>query len=207
MSKIKHVSFDLDGTLIDSFHIMKAAWETSMASLNLNCSFSEYKRCIGIPFPKILETLDLSGYERELTKLYFSHTKKSAGNIKVTYGAYDVFDWANKIGISTSIITSKPRENAQILCDKFKFSVDLLVCGDDDREGKPNRRVADVLLKRFKILPSDVIYVGDMPVDFQFALNVGMKFIFFNSNGKNQLPANLVNEVKTISCLTELMSL
>ena len=81
------------------------------------------------------------------------------------------------------------------------------MCGDDDREGKPNGRVADTLLKKFKILPSEVIYVGDMPVDFQFALNVGMKFVFFNSNGKNQLPANLVNRVKTVSCLTELINL
>jgi HAD superfamily hydrolase (TIGR01549 family) len=185
---------------------MKVAWESSMATLNLNCSFSEYKKYIGIPFPKILETLSLLRYEKELTKLYFTHTKRLAGDIEAVYGASNVFDWAIKSGVSTSIITSKPRENAQLLCDKFNFSVDLLVCGDDERDGKPNRHAADTVLKKFKILPSEMLYVGDMPVDFQFSLNVGMKFIFFNSNGKNKLPANLVNKVDTISCLTELMS-
>ena len=43
MSKIKHISFDLDGTLIDSLPIMKVAWESSMVALSLNCGFSECK--------------------------------------------------------------------------------------------------------------------------------------------------------------------
>jgi len=180
---------------------------SSMASLNLNCSFSEYKKYIGIPFPKILETLNLSRYEKELTELYFTQTKRLAGDIKANFGTQNVFDWAFKSGVSTSIITSKPRENAQLLCDRFSFSVDLLVCGNDYRDGKPSGHIADLLLKKFEVLPSEVIYVGDMPVDLQFSLNVGMKFIFFSSNGKNELPANLVNKVDTISCLTELMNL
>jgi HAD superfamily hydrolase (TIGR01549 family) len=204
--KIKHISFDLDGTLIDSFPIMKVAWESSMVALNLNCGFSEYKKHVGVPFPTILELLDLSSYEKDLSKLYFSHTKRLAGDVKTFYGARDVFNWASKIGISTSIITAKPRENAELLCDKLNIPVDFLVCGDDHRHGKPNAFVADAVLENFDVLPSEVLYVGDMAVDFQFALNVGMRFVFFDGNGINRLPDNIVNEIETISCLTELMS-
>lgn len=206
MSKIKHISFDLDGTLIDSFPIMKVAWESSMLALNLNCGFSEYKKHVGLPFPMILELLDLSSYEKDLSKLYFSHTKRLAGDVKTFYGSHDVFNWASKIGISTSIITSKPRENAEVLCDKLNISVDFLVCGDDHRQGKPNAFVANAVLENFDVLSSEVLYVGDMAVDFQFALNVGMRFVFFDGNGINRLPDNIVNEIDTISYLTELMS-
>jgi phosphoglycolate phosphatase-like HAD superfamily hydrolase len=206
LSKIKHISFDLDGTLIDSFPIMKVAWESSMVALNINCDFSEYKKHVGVPFPTILELLGLSSYEKDLSKLYFGCTKKLYRDVKTFYGVHDVFNWTSKIGISTSIITSKPRENAQFLCDKLKIPVNFLVCGDDHRHGKPNAFVADAVLENFDVLPSEVLYVGDMVVDFQFALNTGMRFIFFNRNGLNRIPDNIVNEINTISCLRELMS-
>ena len=80
------------------------------------------------------------------------------------------------------------------------------MCGDDHRHGKPNAFVADKVLENFDVLPSEVLYVGDMVVDFQFALNTGMGFVFFDGNGKNRLPDNIINEIDTISCLTELMN-
>jgi len=108
------------------------------------------------------------------------------------------------VGISTSIITAKPRKNAEFLCSKLNIPVDFLVCGDDHSHGKPNAFVADAVLKKFEVLPREVLYVGDMAVDFQFAINVGMRFVFFDGNGKNQLPGNIVNKFNTVSCLTEL---
>lgn len=206
LSKIKHISFDFDGTLIDSLPIMKVAWESSMVALNINCEFSEYKKHIGVPFPMILELLGLSSYEKDLSKLYFACTKRHYRDVKTFYGVHDVFNWASKTGISTSIITSKPRENTQFLCDKLNIPSDFLVCGDDYCHGKPNAFVASTVLENFDVLPSEVLYVGDMVVDFQFALNTGMRFVFFDGNGINRLPDNIVNAIDTISCLTELMS-
>lgn len=185
---------------------MKVAWDLSMISLNLNCEFSEYKKHIGIPFPRILELLNLSSYEKNLSKLYFSHTKRLASNVTPFYGINDVLDWANKTGLSTSIITSKPRQNAELLLEILNIQVDLLVCGDDHVFGKPNSFVADVILRKFDVIPNEVVYIGDMAVDFQFALNVGMEFIFFDCNGLNSLPGNIINNINKISCLTELKS-
>ena len=140
------------------------------------------------------------------SKLYFSNTKRLTEDVKTFYGIHEVFNWASKVGISTSIITAKPRENAEFLCNKLNIPIAFQVCGDDHRHGKPNAFVADAVLKKFEVLRSEILYVGDMAVDFQFALNVGMRFVFFDGNGINKLPENLVNEIETISCLTELMS-
>ena len=185
---------------------MRIAWEASTSALNIDCKFSEYKKHIGIPFPRILELLNLSIYQKELSTLYFSHTKRLAGEVKTFHGVLDVFNWLQKAGISTSVITAKPRENAEFLCDKLDIPVDFLVCGDDHSYGKPNAFVADAVLREFDVTPSEVLYVGDMAVDFQFALNVGMRFVFFSGNGKNRLPENIVNRINTVSCLTELMN-
>ena len=206
MAKVKHVAFDLDGTLVDSIPVMKVAWEASVSTLNIDCKFAEYKKYIGVPFPRILELLNLTIYEKDLSKLYFSHTKRLADDVETFYGARDVLNWLRREGMSTSIITAKPRENAEFLCNKLNIPVDFFVCGDDHRHGKPNAYIADSVLKKFDVLPSEILYVGDMAVDFQFALNVGMRFVFFNANGKNQLPGNIVNQINAVSCLTELMN-
>ena len=34
---IKHIAFDLDGTLIDSEHLMKYSWDKTTKELNINC--------------------------------------------------------------------------------------------------------------------------------------------------------------------------
>ena len=116
-----------------------------------------------------------------------------------------MFNKANKSEISTSIITAKPRENAESLCEKLNISADLLVCGDDHQHGKPHAYIAESVFEKFDLVPNDVVYVGDMAVDFQFAINAGMQFIYFDGNGLNRLPVNIVNEYSRISCLTELL--
>ena len=40
----KHIIFDLDGTLINSFPIMAEAWKIVSNTFNLNISFNEYKK-------------------------------------------------------------------------------------------------------------------------------------------------------------------
>ena len=65
VAKAKHVAFDLDGTLVDSIPVMKVAWEASVSTLNIDCSFSEYKKYIGVPFPRILELLNLTIHSKK----------------------------------------------------------------------------------------------------------------------------------------------
>jgi len=206
MQTIKHLSFDLDGTLVDSFPIMKVAWEASMSALNLNCNFTDYRKYVGLPFPRILELLNLSKYEKDLAEVYFSHTKKLSHEVVAYNGVNDVLMWAKEVNITTSIITSKPRANSECLCENLKIEVDMIVCGDDHQYGKPNPSVAQAILETFKLAPREMLYVGDMMVDFQFSLNVGMPFVFFDANSANTVPKNLVNPVKSISCINELIS-
>ena len=206
MQAIKHISFDLDGTLVDSLPIMKIAWEASMSALNLNCNFADYRKYTGLPFPKILELLDLSEYEKDLSEIYFSHTKKLSHEVTAFDGVNDVLTWAKEADISTSIITSKPRENSEHLCESLKFQIDMLICGDDHQYGKPNPAIAQEVLEAFNLSPRDVLYIGDMAVDYQFSLNVGMSFIFFDAEGMNALPNNLINPVESISCIKEVVT-
>jgi len=204
MSPIKHVSFDLDGTLINSFATMKIAWEAATAELKINCGFAEYRRYVGLPFPKILEMLGLSNYRIELNELYFAGTRRLYDQIPGIDGANDLLDWCNAKGLGTSIVTSKPRQNSELILEKMGFAVDKLVCGDDLSKGKPDPMAATLLCEEFDLAPGEVLYVGDAIFDFQFALNGGLRFILFDNHGENRLPANMLNQVESVAELAQI---
>lgn len=204
MSKVKHISFDLDGTLINSKPIMQVAWKETMIELGLAVGFDEYKKYIGIPFIKIMEQLGFEKIVGEISSLYFQKTKKLEDQIELTCGAIEILAWCNSNNISTSIITSKPRKNAVSIVSINNLNVDLLICGDDNIYGKPSPENGMKVLKKFNIRPEEMIYVGDMIYDLQFAQNLGSRFIHFSIENDYLLPKNLVNQVETISDLTKI---
>ena len=207
MGRIRHVSFDLDGTLINSFATMEIAWKAATEELHINCGFAEYRRYVGLPFPRILEMLGLSNYLIELNDLYFAGTRRLYDQIPVIDGANDLLDWCQARGLGTSIITSKPRRNAEMIVEKMGFASDRLMCGDDYSKGKPDPMAAQILCEEFALDPAEVLYVGDAIFDFQFALNAGMDFVLFDDHGANRLPANMLNPVRAVATLSGIKAL
>lgn len=204
MTDLKHISFDLDGTLINSFGNMKIAWQGATEKLHINCGFSEYRRFVGLPFPKIMELLGLKNYVTELSEEYFSRTRALAGNIPEIEGAKDLLKLCRSKGYKVSIITSKPRANSEDIVAKMGFDVDELICGDDFSKGKPDPYAAFLVCKRLGVTPEETLYVGDMVFDFQFALNAGMQFVLFDDAGANRLPLNMVNSYDRIGHLSDI---
>lgn len=207
MKKVKHISFDLDGTLINSFPIMRQAWAETMLELGLAVGFDSYKKYIGIPFHNIINNLGLSGIKNEIEILYFSKTKKLSNQVKLTDYAKEILLWCKKTGFSTSIITSKPRKNAELILFEKNLEVDILICGDDLKAFKPHPDPGLKILDKLNLNANDILYVGDMIFDLQFAQNLGAHFIHFTNYQENTLPSNLVNNVHTISNLIEIKQL
>jgi len=204
MLKINHVSFDLDGTLINSFSVMRRAWSETMFELGLAVGFDEYKRYIGLPFSRIIEKFGMEKIENEISALYFHKTKKYSDQISIVHEAADILDWCKQNEMTTSIITSKPSVNTQAIVSKKKLNVDFIISGDDLKNGKPFPEPGIKVLEKFDINAENMLYVGDMIFDLQFAQNLGAHFIHFTNEGENFLPKTLVNKVRSISKLMEI---
>jgi len=204
MLKINHVSFDLDGTLINSFSVMRRAWSETMFELGLAVGFDEYKRYIGLPFSRIIEKFGMEKIENEISALYFHKTKKYSDQINIVHGAADILDWCKQNEMTTSIITSKPSVNTQAIVSEKKLNVDFIISGDDLKNGKPFPEPGIKVLEKFDINAENMLYVGDMIFDLQFAQNLGAHFIHFTNEEENFLPKTLVNKVRSISKLMEI---
>lgn len=85
--KYAHVSFDLDGTLIDTLDVMRMAWEATTDKFHLYHDFSEYRQEIGLPFPVIMKSMGIIDEEGEIESFYFYQTEQLADQIRAYDGA------------------------------------------------------------------------------------------------------------------------
>jgi phosphoglycolate phosphatase-like HAD superfamily hydrolase len=198
-----HISFDLDGTLINSIPLMKLSWENVNNKLNLGIGWESYKKNIGLPFSKICKNLSIEKLEPELNELYFSFNKKNIEKIKPMNGLKECLEWLSANKIDWSIITSKPRITSNPILSYFDLNPNFLITSDDVENGKPFIDGSKILISHFSKKYTKIYYVGDTTIDHLFAINSGFNFIEFN-----QMPnQHILNPRPIISNLADLKNI
>lgn len=181
-----HLSFDLDGTIVNSELLMERAWNTVIKETGISVPFTDYRRHLGKPFSTILENLKLKNLEKVITQIYFDYSVQFLSEVELNSDFSHVIEYlgsSHSKGYSWSIITGKPRRTASIICDKLNLHSDLLICGDDYFLGKPHPLCTQELKNFLGVSElQNVIYLGDMPVDLEFSQNSGMNFIRYGNN-------------------------
>ena len=175
-----HISFDLDGTLIDSKPLMKLSWDNVNTKLNLGIGWEMYRKNIGLPFSQICKNLSLEGVESEVYDLYFRFNQDNVNKIKPMHGLKECFEWIDMSNIGWSIITSKPKVTTDPILELFDLSPKVLITADDVENGKPCADSSQLLTSQLNDEINKIYYVGDTTIDHLFAINSGFEFIEFN---------------------------
>lgn len=199
-----HISFDLDGTLIDSIPLMKLSWENVNSKLNLGVGWESYRKNIGLPFSQICKNLGIEELEGEVQELYFGFNQKNIDKIKPMGGLSECIDWIKENGISWSIITSKPTITTTPILKLFSLAPDVLITADDVEYGKPKIDSAQLLSSKLSGNFDKIYYIGDTTIDHLFAINSGFEFIEFNSSLLNRF---ILNNRLIISSLSDIKSI
>ena len=175
-----HLCFDLDGTLIDSFPLMKESWENVNKILNLKVGWEQYKVNIGLHFDEICKNLGLEYEQEKIRSLYFDFNKNNIDKIHLIPGVINLMEEIKRRKISWSIITSKPRYTATDILKYFELNPEILICSDDVSYGKPSIEASNILNNFNKDKNFDrIYYIGDAISDHLFAINSGYEFIQF----------------------------
>lgn len=199
-----HISFDLDGTLIDSIPLMKLSWENVNARLNLGVGWDKYEKNIGLPFSQICKNLSLERVESEIYDLYFGFNQDNVDKIKPMSGLKECIKWMEISNIDWSIITSKPKINVNPILKLFDLSPAILITADDVKKGKPWVDGSQLLISQLSDKIDKIYYVGDTTIDHLFALNSGFDFIEFNQLSKSQY---ILNNRPSISRLSDIKNI
>ena len=204
MSDNIHISFDLDGTMIDSLPLMKLSWENVNSRLNLGIGFEEYRKNIGLSFSQICKNLSIEKLELETYDLYFKYNKENIDKIKPMNGLQDCIKWMSESNIDWSIITSKPKITTMPILELFDLNPKVLITSDDVENGKPYIDSSQLLTSQLSEKINKIYYVGDTTIDHLFAVNSGFEFIEFNQLSENKY---ILNKRSVISNLAEIKNI
>ncbi len=179
-SSIKLVTFDLDGTIIDSYQTIYKSTIKTLRKLKIETSVNEkefYKR-IGQHFNDIFSEMNIPVNDFELfisiyKELYFDFIDES----KIYPGVIDTLQFLNEKNVLVSLLTTKTQSQADKIIDHFGLrNFFSFVMGR--RDGIANKPAAEPLLficNELQINAKHTLMVGDTELDIRCGKNAGAK--------------------------------
>jgi HAD superfamily hydrolase (TIGR01549 family) len=177
---VKHVCFDLDGTLVDSYlNIYKATLKT-LEVLGIPAEFSEkefYDR-IGHHFMDIFNDLkipvtDIEHFISIYKTFYFDFIDEST----LYPGVTEVLQYLNDNNIRVSLLTTKGQEQADKIIDHFNLSnyFSRVMGRNAGSPVKPSPEPLLNICRDLNILPAESLITGDTELDIRCGISANVK--------------------------------
>lgn len=185
MSKYKHLLFDIDGTLVDTF-------EANLASVmelldrykpGHGITRDDFVKVFGLSGPTCLRKLgvddsDVDAYMVEWLNL----VRKKSHLYKLFNGIIPAMECLKSMGIHMSVVTSRTRgvtlggPLGGDMPDPLRKFLDMSICANDTAHPKP---YPDPLLHYMEVTGAkrdEVLFIGDAHTDLQCANAAGVDF-------------------------------
>jgi HAD superfamily hydrolase (TIGR01549 family) len=178
MKNIRHICFDLDGTLVDSYETILKTTLKTLQHLNIKDRFieSEFRKRIGHHFRYIFNELDIPvGNVEEFIEIYKDYYFDFIDDSVLYPNVINVLNELGKKGIKISLLTTKGQDQADKIIGHFKLRkyFSLIMGRRIDIAIKPSPDSLNFICNELKVDPSETIMVGDAEVDIECAKNAG----------------------------------
>ena len=184
--KYKHVLFDLDGTIYNTYYAYTSALLDVVKAHNPNTceTYGSLSRFMGKSARQTCDELNLSKLSNdELSRQWAKNIEKYQDSIVMFDGVKGVIELLYSKGIKLGIITSRSRSDDHYLSmyaspcpvelsPYFKYSI----CASDVKNAKP---AADSIYKYMEYTGAkreEILFIGDSLSDYECAKNAGIAF-------------------------------
>lgn len=175
--KIESITFDLDGTLLDSIH-------------SITESFNHMFAALGYPPMSVHQVARRTGISLKDFVKSFLRPEEAEKGVKIFRDYYDtIFLDKTRVlpGVMEAlarldghmvkgVVTNKRGKYARMLANHFGLDRHLvhIIGAEDGFKAKPSSEMFDAFIERAGVSRENTIYVGDAPVDIEAAHNSGI---------------------------------
>ena len=183
---IKHVIFDMDGTILDTERFCFRCHQEWFQGLGYSFTEDIYRQIIGCTLESSITVLkeffpDDLDYDRIFKQVEALEDKKlsEGARIEIKEGYFALRDYLQKQNITMILGTSTYREKAikrlkqSGIFEDFAF----ILCGDEVEHGKPAPDIYARILERMKISPQESIAIEDSANGVKSAAAAGLSVI------------------------------
>lgn len=177
---IKHVCFDLDGTLVESKNTILESTKAALDQLKISYIIDEdvFTNMIGMHFVDIFERMkiEVTDFEKFITiykAFYFDFMDSSY----LYPGVEEALNSLTKRQIKISLLTTKVQDQAEKIIDHFDLrpSFAYLMGRRDGLAHKPSPEPLIYICNELDIKASETLMVGDTELDIQCGKSAGSK--------------------------------
>ena len=166
---IKCICFDLDGVLLDSWELMNESFVAACIRSNVQPipAIEKFRKELGRPLCEISAELTLP---EEFAQCYEEYSLENQHTLAPFKGANDLLCRLYEC-VPLAINTGKSRQRTDALLKMLGWSpyFRAVVCGDEVEHGKPHPESLLRVAGSCGVLPVELAFVGDMPVDMMCA--------------------------------------
>lgn len=171
----RHVIFDMDGVLVDSFPVMREAFAVAYRETvgDGPAPFPEYTRHLGRYFPDIMRIM---GLPLALQEPFVRESYRLEGQVPLFDGVRELLTELNRRGVGLAVATGKSGERARSLLRRLDALHHFahVIGSDEVARAKP---APDIVLRAMTLLgakPDDTVMVGDAVTDLASARDAGI---------------------------------
>lgn len=171
--------FDLDGCLIDSSEVQKAAFYGSYKEVvgDDNCpSYEEYIKYTG---DSIVNVMKKMGLPVEMVDPYRRISSNSIEKVKINEECVELIKFARGRGNKIAICTGKDHYRVVEILDYFRINdlFDCIVSSDDVEEPKPSAIPVLAAAENMNVDLKSCVVIGDGYNDLLSAKNAGVRSV------------------------------
>jgi len=175
----KAVLFDLDGTLIESFHGILATFNHALAEMGApEIAYADLRKYVGPPLEQSFAELVGTDRAKEGAAVYRERYLEVCVELSSPMpGATDVLGEMRHRGHGVSLVTNKKGSVARFMVEGMGLApyFDRVVGAGDGPRAKPDMLLH--ALEHHGVDPADALYVGDTPGDLIAARAGGIRAV------------------------------
>lgn len=180
ISGIKHISFDLDGTLTDSINTIYLSAIEALKELKIsnNLTLEILRKRVGYHFQDMFDELNIPVINfDEYLSIYKNYYFNFISESTLYPGVIEILQILNDKGIKISLCTTKVQSQADLIINHFELGkyFSLVLGRREGIKNKPSAEPLQFICDQLDVNPENSMIVGDTELDIRCGKNAGSK--------------------------------